>query len=538
MTKPPVDFALAPARRPAAISSLPPDLVEQSCRRVAIAALAFAALWGIGILLGHLATRAYESMAGGMGAVWPMPGTLVAAIGIAMSLTTAWIATRSRERARWMLDVGLLFLVATGGLAGFLANWRPVPLPTYGVSWLCIVVLVYPAIAPNTPARTLAAAVATVSMDPLFYLLAAQRGVVPPPTFAQLVVEYLPGYLCAFLSIAPLLVIRHLGGELMKARELGSYRLGGVLASGGMGEVYRAQHRLLVRPAAIKVIRPELLGWGAGRRIAVERFRREAQAAAVLQSPHTIALYDFGATTDGAFYYAMELLDGPSFQNLVERFGPVGADRAINLTRQACESLAEAHTRGLIHRDIKPSNLVASRLGLQVDFVKVLDFGLVKFGQQGESTDLTSPGNTTGTPAFMAPEVALGERRVDHRVDIYSLGCVLYWLLTGQLVFDAESPMRVMQQHAMETPVPPSQRAELPIPAELDEIVMACLAKQPADRPQTAHALSERLNAVPVPERWTSERARRWWDTHLPDLPPTDDGLFDQGRIVRPRLST
>jgi serine/threonine-protein kinase len=325
---------------------------------------------------------------------------------------------------------------------------------------------------------------------------------------------------------------------MKKARDLGSYQLGSVIGSGGMGEVFRAQHRLLARPAAIKLIRPDLLGAGMPRLVAIERFRREARAAALLQSPHTISLFDFGATGDGAFYYAMELLDGPSFEQLVERFGPVSSARAIHLLRQACDSIAEAHARGMIHRDIKPSNLVATRLGLEVDFVKVLDFGLVKFNQlpADRTSTLTAPDMATGTPAFMAPEAAMGERTADHRMDIYSLGCVAYWLVTGHLLFEGDTPVYVMKQHIVDPPIPPSKRTELPIPPELDALILACLEKNPADRPATALVLDEMLAAVPVTEPWTAACALRWWDEHLP--PAKSDGeTWDQGTLM-PQMSS
>jgi serine/threonine-protein kinase len=181
-----------------------------------------------------------------------------------------------------------------------------------------------------------------------------------------------------------------------------------------------------------------------------------------------------------------------------------------------CGSLAEAHARGLIHRDIKPSNIHAARMGLQVDFVKVLDFGLVKAEQSREQTMLTQPHMTTGTPAFMAPELALGEPGLDSRVDIYALGAVLYWLLTGQLVFEADTPIKMMHRHISDAPEPPSSRTELEVPPELDELILACLAKEPADRPATAGQLASSLAAVPLAEPWTEERAQRWWDTYLP----------------------
>jgi serine/threonine protein kinase len=214
----------------------------------------------------------------------------------------------------------------------------------------------------------------------------------------------------------------------------------------------------------------------------------------------------------------MELLDGLDLETLVERFGPVPPDRAVYLLRQACASLEEAHARGLVHRDIKPSNIFTCRMGLEVDFVKVLDFGLVKaVNDEGrEATLLTAPDSTTGTPAYIAPEVVRGDRLPDHRVDIYTLGCVGYWLLTGRLVFQAPNAIQLMYQHANATPVAPSERSELEVPAELDRVILACLAKHPEDRPQNAGELSRLLGAALAGERWTEERAHRWWDRHHP----------------------
>jgi serine/threonine-protein kinase len=301
---------------------------------------------------------------------------------------------------------------------------------------------------------------------------------------------------------------------------LGNYRLGEEIGAGGMGRVFRAEHRLLGRPAAIKMIRPELVSDPSAEISAItrERFRREAQAAALLRSPHTIELYDFGVGRDGAFYHVMELLEGVSFDDLVRRFGPVPPARAVHLMIQACHSLGEAHARGLIHRDVKPSNLFAARVGLAVDFVKVLDFGLVTWSTPAASTDgrLTAPNQATGTPAFIAPEVALGEEAVDRRADVYALGCVLYWLLTGRWVFEASNPLRMMQLHVVEPPEPPSRHAVEPVPAELDRLVLACLAKRPDERPADAGDLGRRLAALGLAERWSAERAGRWWGTHLP----------------------
>ncbi len=303
-----------------------------------------------------------------------------------------------------------------------------------------------------------------------------------------------------------------------------------------MGEVFRATHQMLARPAAVKLIRPELLGSSspAAARVIVERFRREAEAAASLRSPHTISLYDFGVASDGTFFLVMELLDGLDLETLVERFGPLPPERVVHLLRQACESLEEAHSRGLVHRDIKPSNIFTCRLGLAVDFVKVLDFGLVKAVDDGgrEATLLTAPDSTTGTPAYIAPEVVRGDRIADHRVDIYTLGCVGYWLLTGRLVFQAPNAIQLMYQHANATPVPPSQRSELEIPAELDSIILSCLAKLPEDRPQTAGELYRRLSAA-LPATWTEELAQRWWDRHHPESARAEPAESDKRMLTK-----
>jgi serine/threonine-protein kinase len=291
-----------------------------------------------------------------------------------------------------------------------------------------------------------------------------------------------------------------------------------------MGEVWRAEHRLLARSAAIKLVRPEVLGASdeADVKLALRRFEREAQATAALSSPHTIRLFDFGSTHDGAFYYVMELLAGRDLESLVRDFGPLPSGRVIFLLRQVCHSLADAHARGLVHRDIKPANIYVCRMGLEYDFVKVLDFGLVKFreGQAADTmlTGLTGNHPTTGTPAYMAPETILGGAEVDRRADVYALGCVAYFLLTGHLVFEAESAIKMLLQHVNAQPIPPSARTELPIPLELDRLVMACLEKDPDKRPQNARDLLKLAVECTVCERWTSDTAQIWWEQNLPEL--------------------
>jgi serine/threonine protein kinase len=290
-----------------------------------------------------------------------------------------------------------------------------------------------------------------------------------------------------------------------------------------MGEVWRARHKMLGREAAIKLIRPETLADGSSERarVTLRRFEKEARATAALRSPHTIELYDFGLTEDGTFFYAMELLEGYDLQTLVESHGPLPPARAIHLLRQVCESLAEAHHRGLVHRDVKPANVFTCRLGLKVDFVKVLDLGLVKGSATGEGssdTDLTVEGAVPGSPAFMAPEAIRGQEKLDGKTDLYSLGCVAFWLLTGSRVFEGRNSLELVLAHLQDPPPSPSSGLDSPLPAQLEAVVLECLAKDPEDRPAGAEEISRRLAAVPLDEPWTEERAGDWWTAHPPPL--------------------
>jgi len=305
--------------------------------------------------------------------------------------------------------------------------------------------------------------------------------------------------------------------QAQKAEELGSYKLAYLLGEGGMGEVWRARHRLLARDAAIKIIRGD--GRGPARQVEVlrKRFEREAKATARLECPHTVYIFDFGTTRQGAFYYVMELLNGISLQTMVERFGPQPAGRVVHFLKEACLSLEEAHRKGLVHRDVKPNNIFACRVGLETDFTKVLDFGLVKHTDGGETTMLTQDGSSAGTPAYMAPEAAMGEEKVDGRLDLYSLGCVAYFLLTGRLVFEETNSTAMALAHVQKQPVPPSLRTELPVPPCLDEIILKCLEKKPDDRPVSASALRRMLEACTDIEPWTHETAHQWWLEHLPE---------------------
>ena len=317
------------------------------------------------------------------------------------------------------------------------------------------------------------------------------------------------------ISSGPVLEI----GEHLLNNEVrvGSYNLIERIGSGGMGEVWLARHQLLARPAAVKIVHEAALGIAENPSAARQRFAREAHVTAELQSPHTVHLYDFGITDAGSFYYVMEHLRGIDLQRLVERHGPLSAERVVFLLKQACLSLSEAHALGLVHRDIKPGNLFVCRLGQQFDFLKVLDFGVVSRRGRDAPAPITEAGLVLGTPAYLAPEL-VGSGQFDGRVDIYSLGCVAFWLLTGRPPFEGRDAMAVLLQHSHATPMAPSEVSEKPVPKDLDALVVACLAKDPRERPADAEEMVRRLDDLSVAGWWTQQKARAWWSVHEPEL--------------------
>ena len=513
--------------------TLPPDLLQQSCKRVGIMSLTIGSLWAIALLMNNVIAPLMghnHKMLGQMGwhMAWPYPGNIISGIGLAVSLAVFFLGPRLSKAPMRLLRLALTLQVVTAALIAVLMTWNLDPaiaFTSWRVSWLCLIIVIFPAVVPSTPLTTLLVSLAVATMDPIAIWWAHIRGLALHQDAFTMLWYFLPNYISVGLAMVPATIIAGLGRQVSQARELGNYQLGELLGRGGMGEVYRAHHRLLARPAAIKLIRPETLGGGNAQAgsVMIQRFRREAQAAALLRSPHTISLYDFGVTDVGVFYYVMELLEGLDLESLVKRFGPVSAGRTAFLLRHACHSLGEAHARGLIHRDVKPSNIFTCRLGLNVDFVKVLDFGLVKHKEGDENAPtvlLTQPDVATGTPAFMAPEMALGEKTVDGRADIYALGCVGYWLLTGRLVFEADTPVKMMLQHIQKEPESVSRRAEIDVPPELDALILKCLAKNPAERPRDMLELSANLSEIPYRDPWTKAMAEQWWDAHLPAVAP------------------
>jgi hypothetical protein len=295
----------------------------------------------------------------------------------------------------------------------------------------------------------------------------------------------------------------------IQAQQIGQYKLERKLGAGGMGVVYQGHHAMLRRPTAVKMLEPDKVNEAT-----IERFEREVQTTSQLNNPNTVAIYDYGRTPEGVFYYAMEFLDGIDLQSLVERYGPQPVPRVIHILNQICGSLYEAHSLGLVHRDIKPANIMLNRRGGQPDVVKVLDFGLVKALEDRRQAGLTQNASLTGTPLYMSPEAIQAPNTVDARSDIYAVGAVGYFLLTGQPVFDAENVVDLCQKHLAATPQPPSERARTPIPPELESAILACLEKSRAKRPQTARDLIALMSRCAEAAQWSIEDADAWWGRH------------------------
>jgi len=505
-----------PLRGQTTTTGLPDDVLNEQVRRLRLCAAVAMGLWAFGLVMDAFVRPQT------VGSPFLVSTVVIEGVAIAVSALLFAYLRFTTHPPCIQAHAGLVFMVLNALGVGLLNTWaRPLTNDALNeLSWNTIVILCGAMLMPATPRQMLVAALISASMDPLGIAVAALRGR-EVPSALQTLVLFLPTYACALAAVVPVTILHRLGRRLRRARDLGSYHLERLLGRGGMGEVWLGRHQLLARSAAVKLVRPEVLGAGTDAAAAamLRRFEREAQATAALSSPHSIRLFDFGVTDDRTFYYVMELLAGRDLETLVREFGPLPADRALYVLRQVCHSLAEAHARGLVHRDVTPANIYLCRMGLDYDFVKVLDFGLVKFNDQRaiEQTIMGATHLTAGTPAFMAPEL-IAEGDVDWRADVYSLGCVAYYLLTGQLVFEGDTAMKMFLQHLQEPPLPPSQRTELPVPPQVDALVLACLEKDPARRPQNAEEVLRLIEGIRGAGRWSNEQARVWWQRHLPEL--------------------
>jgi len=505
----------APAGGGLATGALPDDLAIQASKRVAALAL----IISIGLLWALFKGRVLST-----GNSTREPAYWGIALALAASIAMGVISWRGLLPPRKVIRMGLgyeillcTFLDLAQNLAGY-----PEDAMIIGLPGTCAIILIAPLLVPAPWKLRLGTTIACALAFPATLIVARQFGEpLPAPDIEILLVGSVA--VCALLALIAARIVGHMSEEVTLARtaakEMGSYHMIEQIGRGGMGEVWRAEHRMLARPAAIKVIRPDNLNESSEdrRRVALTRFEREARATAALTSPHTVQIYDFGLTSGGAFYYVMELLDGIDLMQVVKKHGPMPYERAVFLVRHTCESLAEAHESGLVHRDLKPNNIMTCKIGGRHDFAKVLDFGLV---QQSEWSDdeasgrLTVDGAMLGTPAFMPPEMAMGRTEVDARADIYALGCLLYWLIVGRPPFMGETAMATILMHVQEAPPRVSDMVD--VPRELDAIVMGCMQKDPAQRPENAGALLGLLEDVEIRRPWTEARAKKWWEEALP----------------------
>ena len=384
--------------------------------------------------------------------------------------------------------------------------------------WLGLV-FTYALFIPNTTRRA-SVMISLIALVPIGMIVTMYH---MHPEFAHMLnsdsvaLEKLSGFVLLLIlsGIAGVLGVDSIGSlrkEAYEARQLGRYRLKEKIGAGGMGEVYLAEHYLLKRPCVIKLIRPDR----AGDEKVLKRFQREVQATAKLTHWNTVEIFDFGHTEEGTFYYVMEYLPGMSLAELVEQHGALPPERVIHLLLQTCNALREAHGVGLIHRDIKPGNIFAARRGGVYDVAKLLDFGLVKPIMEDQPLELTAEGTVTGSPLFMSPEQALGESSTDVRTDIYSLGAVAYYLVTGRPPFTADKTIKIIIAHAKEPVLAPSKHRP-DVPADLELVILRCLEKRPQDRFQNVDQVAQALSECEAAGQWSPDNSAQWWGSRTPN---------------------
>jgi len=380
---------------------------------------------------------------------------------------------------------------------------------------LALMVVVRAAIVPSGTLRTIvltvpvgviAGAIMTVGAIP-FEGAEPIRSHTPIDFAVMTAAHYMVWWIMAtVVCVAVTRVIYGLRREGRQARQLGQYTLEEKLGEGGMGTVYRARHAMMRRPTAVKLLSPDRAGEAN-----LVRFEREVQLTAQLTHPNTITIFDYGRTPDGIFYYAMELLDGATLDDVVRLDGAQPPGRALKVLAEVAGALEEAHGVDFIHRDIKPANIILCSQGGKPDVTKLVDFGLVKNLAGAEGVELTSTETITGTPLYLSPEALTSPDKVDARSDIYALGAVGYFLVTGAHVFGGQTLVEVCGHHLHTEPEPPSRRLGQPVPADLEAVLLSCLAKKASDRPQSASELLERVHSCASMGEWTDAEARAWW---------------------------
>jgi eukaryotic-like serine/threonine-protein kinase len=458
---------------------------------------------------------------------------LLLAVAVAGLLASGAPLSRKQLRVvEYVLFLGLtLLLMASQYFVGLdLMRRGPDYLPMLlafikdGVIQMLALMMIYGTLIPNSPAVAARVLVA-MFVGPVAAVYLLRFDPESAPVIARLSAAEEAGSNTLFLGIATALAIyasyllNGLRAQLHEARKFGQYQLVRKLGEGGMGEVYLAEHALLKRPCALKLIKPE----AGSDPIALARFEREVQSAARLAHPNTIEIYDYGHTNDGTFYYVMEYLQGLSLSDLVSQAGPLPPGRLIYLFRQVCAGLAEAHGLGLVHRDLKPANVFVAVRGGESDVAKVLDFGLVKLTRE-PAAELSSDMTVSGTPLYMAPEQVVGDRSLDARADIYALGVMMYVALTGKPPFSGGNAFAVMMAHGRDPVVPPSKlRSDLP--ADLERVVLICLAKKPVERYQSVQDLEAALAACNSAADWDRAKANQWWAAKAQPVPRDEPPL-------------
>ena len=463
---------------------------------------------------------------------WVAPANLLVLVA-GLVCGGVWLACAKGTRSTAELEtIDAVATVATGSCIGLASIYGPAvqrpELPA--IMGVLIFLILRGIVIPSSGGRT--ATLSAITVTPAIYAAYVCHANQPQAPWTLPLAMY-PAFTAVFAALAVVcatLASRTIFGLRKKASEaqkLGQYTLGEKIGEGGMGAVYRASHAMMKREVATKLLPAERAG-----KEGLVRFEREVQLTSRLNSPNTIAIFDCGRTPAGVFYYVMEYIDGFSLEDLVTRFGPLPAGRVVHLAKQICAALSEAHSIGLIHRDIKPANIaLCERAGI-FDVVKVLDFGLVK--ELGTDSQSTTEASLTGTPLYLAPESITAPDTVDGRSDLYAVGGVAFWLLTGTHVFDGKTIVEVCSHHLRTLPESPSARLGAPVPRDLEEIILRCLAKSPADRYADAEALGHALDACEAAEEWSNDRAAAWWKAHRAEADAARPKMMRPSRMPGP----